>query len=59
MEWIMEEYKFPTYAEAKEIVDNAEVVNPGTPYEFVRGCFSTRYKDAELRLSMTWLSEDE
>ena len=49
----------PTYKEAKVIVDKAEIINEGTKHEFAKGCFSTRYRDAVLRLSMSWLSEDE
>ena len=50
---------FPTYKEAKEIIDNAEIVNKGTEYEFVKGCYGNRYRDAVVRLGMTWLSDDE
>ena len=42
----------PTYAEAQAIVENAEIVNEGTPYEFVKGCFSLRYKNALMRLEI-------
>ena len=51
--------KFPTYKEAKKIVEEAEIVNAGTEHEFIKGCFGNRYRDACMRLSMTWLSEDE
>ena len=49
----------PTYKEARVIVDKAEIISEGTKHEFVRGCYSIRYRDAVLRLSMSWLSEDE
>ena len=54
----IEDNPFPTYTEAKVIVDNAEIVNEGTDYEFVKGCYSLRYKNAVLRLNMTWLTKD-
>ncbi len=53
MKWL------PTYKEAKEIVDNAEIINEGTENEFVKGCYGNKYRDAVMRLGMTWLSKDE
>ncbi len=49
----------PTYKEARKIVDNVEIVNEGTEHEFVKGCYSNKYRDAVTRLGMTWLSKDE
>jgi len=50
---------FPTYKEAKRIVENAEVINEGTENEFIKGCYGNKYRDAVTRLGMTWLSKDE
>lgn len=52
------EDSFPTYEEAKAIVENAEIINKGTENEFVKGCYGHRYQDALLRLGMTWLPKD-
>ena len=49
----------PTYKEAKEIVDSAEIINAGSENEFIEGCYGNKYRDAVTRLGMTWLSKDE
>lgn len=36
----------PSLEEAREIVNNAKIINKGTNAEFVEGCFGNRYRDA-------------
>lgn len=40
----------PSVEEAKEILKNSEIINPGTENEFVKGCFGNRYRDAVMVL---------
>lgn len=35
-----------TLEEAKDIVENSEIINPETEHSFVKGCYSKRYNDA-------------
>lgn len=34
------------YQEARSIVENAEIINPGTEHSFVKGCYGNKYRDA-------------
>lgn len=34
------------YDVALDIIESAEIINPGTDHSFVRGCFGNKYQDA-------------
>ena len=46
-----------TYAEAKKIVDNSQIINDGTKMSFVKGCFNNIYFNARERMSLVWLDK--
>ena len=45
----------PTYKEAKEIVDNAEIINKGTGHEFIKGCYGNKCYIDHWGFSLGWL----
>ena len=48
--WIGSRSNMPSVEQAKEILRNSEIINPGTDCAFVKGCFGNKYRDAVMVL---------
>ncbi len=49
--WLAALPEIPSVEQAKEILKNSEIINPGTDHSFVKGCFGNKYRDAVMVLS--------
>lgn len=48
--WLKSLPPMPSVEDAKTILMNSEIINPGTEYAFIKGCFGNKYRDAVMVL---------
>ncbi len=53
--WVRSLPKLPTIEDAKVILNEAEIINPGTENQFIKGCMGNKYRDAVTVLELEYM----